>query len=768
MKKLFSLFALTSLLFASSCSEDAIMEPANGDEATVTFSAELPNSINSRAYSDGNTATHLDYAIYVSGQTNHVKKGVATFSGLKATFTETLATGVSYDIIFWATDGKKAESGAYTVDWTAKTMTVDYSKLKANDESNDAFYHFEKALKVEGAVNKPIQLYRPFAQVNLGTDDFATAAKAGLTVESSSMVMTDVPNILNFEDGTVEGNAEVTLAKNAFATNETFPVTGYSYLEMNYVLAGAQKSASHTCTFSIYKKDATVALNPAIVVSNVPVQRNFRTNIYGSLLTDPATFNVEIKPAYETPDYNYNTDPKPVGKNTYEVNSADGLMKMAGIIADTPHGEGNLLTFKLTADIDMQGLEWTPLAGMWINLDGQGYTISNLSCGMDANARSAFFGYLGGGIIQNITFENVTAAGEQAGIIAGNGDKVSIENVTIKGENSVSYKDTEYNETWGGVGAVFGVNTSGERSVGVTIQDEATIYVNKTGLTTEAPEGNKYSMLAGVTVTDNGSVKLVETIADGLLYNAEAKTYEVSSANGLMEMAYSMNNMSRAGVAFKGGENLILTADIDLAGEEFPGLKAFYPEKPNTFDGQGFTVSNVTNTSGSADMGFIKSWVGPIKNVTIKDAKFQTGGRSAILAANVYGDIDNCHVEGGSIKDSYWTCGAIAGMYNGGNISNCTVKFAVITSNGGLGGIVGVVNETAGERKITDCTVTGCSIVSSKAYGDIYADAAIAGMFNVDNSTLVITNCNAYNCNIDNMYGWASESSVVIVDGVEQ
>ena len=37
--------------------------------------------------------------------------------------------------------------------------------------------------------------------------------------------------------------------------------------------------------------------------SNVPVQRNFRTNIYGHILTDQADITVEIKPDFQTPDY---------------------------------------------------------------------------------------------------------------------------------------------------------------------------------------------------------------------------------------------------------------------------------------------------------------------------------------------------------------------------------------------------------------------------------------------------------------------------------
>lgn len=41
-------------------------------------------------------------------------------------------------------------------------------------------------------------------------------------------------------------------------------------------------------------------------VTNVPVRRNYRTQIVGNVFTDEGTFNVTIVPTYETPDYDKN------------------------------------------------------------------------------------------------------------------------------------------------------------------------------------------------------------------------------------------------------------------------------------------------------------------------------------------------------------------------------------------------------------------------------------------------------------------------------
>ena len=45
--------------------------------------------------------------------------------------------------------------------------------------------------------------------------------------------------------------------------------------------------------------------NGSKTISNVPVQRNYRTNIIGSILTGAVDLNVTIDPDFETPDHNY-------------------------------------------------------------------------------------------------------------------------------------------------------------------------------------------------------------------------------------------------------------------------------------------------------------------------------------------------------------------------------------------------------------------------------------------------------------------------------
>ena len=245
-------------------------------------------------------------------------------------------------------------------------------------------------------------------------------------------------------------------------------------------------------------------------------------------------------------------------------------------------------------------------------------------------------------------------------------------------------------------------------------------------------DGTEFVQTAAGVYTINGA----SYVSEGLYYAADTKTYVVVNAEGLISLAST---------AIKGGEIITLAKDIDLAGKTFNGLSAFNPEANNTFDGQGHSVLNWTNESGKSDLGFITNWVGTVKNLTIENANLKTAGRSAIVAAKIYGNIENCHVVNSSIVDSYWACGAIAGLYNSGNIIGCTVTGSLVKSNGGVGGIVGVINETSGKRCINNCAVINTTVHNTGIYGEGYSAALVCGMLNISNSTVEIKGCTLEN-----------------------
>lgn len=309
-KSTIAILALPAFMLAS-CSSD---EPAidSGSDGNVTFVAQLPGNFASRAYADGAKATELTYAVYESGSATPVITSEdpmapqAQFSGLQAKLTLNLVKGKTYDVVFWADQA----DAPYEFNATDRTITIDYSGINSNDDNRDAFFQVEKSLTVNGAIQRTVTLRRPFAQINFGTNDLAQAEALGTKVAKTRLTVEGAYKKLNLFDGKATEPVNVVYEYGALPVGEVFPVDGYTYLSMNYVLTGNQPDGSNVqiagkeivnCVFDM--QDNSDKVINSLTLSNVPVQRNYRTNIYGSLLTSQVDYFIEIHPDFNTPDH---------------------------------------------------------------------------------------------------------------------------------------------------------------------------------------------------------------------------------------------------------------------------------------------------------------------------------------------------------------------------------------------------------------------------------------------------------------------------------
>lgn len=308
MKKvLFSTVAMSALmLMATSCADDQTSDLKAGAESTVTITAQLPGDMGTRAFADGKKATELHYAVYEKGTTTRLKvckkadgtkgqpEGTATMTDRKTTISLQLTTGKEYDFVFWA---DAPGDNVYTFNSENQTVTVNYANAENNTDNLDAFFGQKKALMVSGNMSISQELRRPFAQINIGTDDFDAAAAAGYTVSESTIGVATYKT-LNLLSGEVSDPVTATFVKKPIPTEDSkFSVNSkdYKYLSMSYVLVPKDKETVDIAfDYTLTNRTFT----------NVPVQRNYRTNIYGSLLTNTADFNVVIAPGFNDPDYN--------------------------------------------------------------------------------------------------------------------------------------------------------------------------------------------------------------------------------------------------------------------------------------------------------------------------------------------------------------------------------------------------------------------------------------------------------------------------------
>ena len=556
-KLFFSLFAATGMLFATSCSNDELEGARSGNEAQVTFSLGLEGGLDTRAISDGTGAKKLICAIYDANDPDNkvlLDKVVindekvdengqyvntdAFEGGLKDNVKITLAKGQTYTMVFWA---QNEACKAYTttdltdvkVSYKAENGTDDAIN---NDETRDAFYAAE-TFKVEGDKEINVTLKRPFAQINVGVDkeDWDAAVASGITIEKSSVVIKDVADKINLLTGAVEASDAmengITYTLNAIPDETLYVETdetkegkeAYVWLSMSYILVNDGSTASPSVdgadqsTLSALKYTFAPASGKQIEfeegLAGAPVQRNYRTNILGKILTGDIQFNITIDPVYKD-DYIY----------------PDGSLAQELEMAATFGG-----TVTLTEDVTLEA----PLnvtADMVIDLNGKTIT-GNFS---DKNNEavinnSGTLKLMGNGTIKN-TAENGAA-------VINNSGKLALDGVTIKGAP---------------------IGTTGYPSYAVYTSGELTVEKG----TTISSDRGAISMSDGANVTINGGeIKVTDALGTRSLtahvIYAYGKNSKLTINDGNFEMAYAAAGNTGASVICPAG------ATIDVYGGNF-------------------------------------------------------------------------------------------------------------------------------------------------------------------------------------------------------
>lgn len=452
--------SLAALLLTGACSIDERTSGDNGNEAMLTLNMGLDGAVQTRAIGDGSGANHLIYAVFdENGKPIEGIHQVSKDVTFPTTETITLAKGQTYKIAFWA---QNKACTAYSVS-DSMVVTINYAGATSNDETRDAFFKTVE-VTVTGDAELDVELTRPFAQLNVGIyeSDWTAGEAAGIVISTSRAVVKEAASTLNLLDGTVGTPVDVTFDFGDIPTdalsvdlNGDGTAENYRYLSMNYILPydGTTGDASTTLSdleFTFHPKTGNdITLTQGL--DAVPVQRNWRTNIIGQILSGDLDINISIDPGFNG-DNNHEiwdgsaekpeTDPD--NENTYLITTPAELAWVAEQVnSKTEYFAGK--TIKLMNDIDLSGSYWTPVGN--VNdyptvtfkgtFDGQNHVISNLTASDDAAvyAAAGLFGSITG-TVKNVTLKNVNIrsthyAGAVVGYSSTNG--ATIENCHVDG-----------------------------------------------------------------------------------------------------------------------------------------------------------------------------------------------------------------------------------------------------------------------------------------------------------------------------------------------
>ncbi len=778
-KKLFlGMFAAAGMLFATSCSNDEL-DPvqSSSDQAQVTFSLATEGSIATRAtISDGTKANKLVYAVYKlnADGTPELQNVIGSTNGqiVKNDFKSgdevelTLAKGQTYQVAFWAQDG---DCKAYdTDDLTAvevKYQNEDGTNAVNNDELRDAFF---KMVEFEVAGNKTIDvvLKRPFAQINVGVDaeDWAAAVASGIEIEKSAVVVKNAANIINLLTGKVSGNETVVTYVSDVIPDETLYVEtdatidgkeAYNWLSMSYILVadanetdvdndgtlGDARTTLESLQFTFSPKSGNdIEFNQGL--NNVPVQRNWRTNILGKILTGDIQFNITIDPVYDgdiiypenegtfaelelaasmggtvTLDESFNMPeerPYLQVSEDFTLNINENVDFTTGSVADygiivangttTINGEGNIKSqgggigiingASLVFNSGNLDVNTTSTSGRYLfYLEGEGSTATinggNFDFNKTQNQKRAYI-YAGEGTtvyVNGGTFGKAsTRSGYTDGILTNNGaGKVIITGGTFGFDPTTwvadDYKAVKSGDKW------------------YVVKDDVTVVSTDTDFQSALSSG--------------GNIVLVGDVS----YNKIDLTTQTQDVY-IDAQGHKITTTDSYGVQVTAGKNITLkNAEVVITKEgDYQTYAAGFKVENGDYNGKTITLDNCTIKMANTDWAYAVNMPASVKNLNLVIDNCTLEGA---IALQCWGDNNTITVTNSDLICNYTTnamytsyCVALQGdgtnkaENNKLNISGCTFSYSGVDNfNSEIGSVVDRSGENTNNTiNVSDCT----------------------------------------------------------------
>ena len=335
MKRIFNIafaVAAAALLTASCQRNEHPMGLSSGEEVSVSISAVVPGDGGAVVKSaedpgNGSEVNRCILEVYLlKGEdgsataslygTRHIVK----MQDKKASFEDlNLITGQKYRFVLWAdhvedpnTEAGLAVDKFYETDAAdgLQTVTMVTESYAGNEDKRDAFfYRSDNAVTVDGPADYTLQLKRPFGQLNIITTDYGLIPETHKDLRPARVQLAykSIPTGINLLTGELlssDGSITTQEVTGTAVDIADLSVSGNSdarQLSFDYIFAPA--TGQHIIdglTMSFLQNEGATSTGISdYTFENLPVQRNYRTNVSGALLTDRAGLSIEVKPDFD-------------------------------------------------------------------------------------------------------------------------------------------------------------------------------------------------------------------------------------------------------------------------------------------------------------------------------------------------------------------------------------------------------------------------------------------------------------------------------------
>lgn len=309
MKKCFLLMAGIILLVFAACQSDELANGGRNGEVAASFSVQLPGNGNNavtRAATagDGTSVNRCIMEIYLNDELYSRQIGAIQPDGLTAGFDVRLVTSQTYKFVFWADHVESVEGDAIKTDLHYNTadlrnisMQGDYNG-SGKDDTRDAFFASLEKL-VTNAFSESVELTRPFGQLNIKTEDLASIPdnqKEEFVPVTAGLSFKNLYTGFNAATGDLLGELTAVAYKAASAVADA-----NGNLTVDYLFAPNTVGGQHLVNMTLAVYNAAGGQITTKALNNIPVQRNYKTNVTGNLLTVDGKVNVMVTPAFSSP-----------------------------------------------------------------------------------------------------------------------------------------------------------------------------------------------------------------------------------------------------------------------------------------------------------------------------------------------------------------------------------------------------------------------------------------------------------------------------------
>ena len=309
MKKCFLLMAGIILLVFAACQSDELANGGRNGEVAASFSVQLPGNGNdavTRAATagDGTSVNRCIMEIYLNDELYSRQIGAIQPDGLTAGFDVRLVTSQTYKFVFWADHVESVEDEAIKTDLHYNTADLRNISMKGDyngsskDDTRDAFFASLEKL-VTNAFSESVELTRPFGQLNIKTEDLASIPnnqKEAFVPVTAGLSFKNLYTGFNAATGNLLGEPTAVAYK---AASDVVDANGN--LTVDYLFAPNTAGGQHLVNMTLAVYNAAGGQITTKDLNNIPVQRNYKTNVTGNLLTVDGKVNVMVTPAFSSP-----------------------------------------------------------------------------------------------------------------------------------------------------------------------------------------------------------------------------------------------------------------------------------------------------------------------------------------------------------------------------------------------------------------------------------------------------------------------------------